>query len=80
MLFEISRDPVSNTSINNTIFLKQQFVSKQFMWLEPNLFLVFVYLHGFVPETSKANDRKIPTADSSSGPLVSIVLTPYAKW
>lgn len=70
MLFEISRNPVSSTSSNNTNSLKQQFVSKQFICLEPNSFLVYVYSHGFVPKTSKADSRKTRTADPWSGPLV----------
>lgn len=64
MLSEVSRNPVSDTSNNNTKFLKQQFVPKQFMCLEPNSFLLYVYSYGFAPKTSKANGRKNPTADS----------------
>lgn len=64
MLFETSRNPVSNTSSDNTEFLKHRFVPKQFMCLGPNSFLVYVYLYGFFPKANNANGRKTPTADS----------------
>lgn len=80
MLFETSRNSVSNTSGNDAKILKQLFVSKQFMCFEPISFLVYTCSQRLVLKNSKHIARKNSTADFLLGPLFSTVLTPCANF